>query len=199
MLKPVLHKTWSALFLLTAMVASAQSPIPSQPVVATVDATKTGPPISPYIYGQFIEHAGDLIYRGLWSEMLEDRKFYFAVMPKPPEETNAPPRGEAGFGGPRRRGIGPGRWNPIGPVDSVVMDTNQPFTGDHTPLIRLAGSEPRQLHDRRESLVRRSNAEDAALRAGVDTLAQVEAVNFGALSRILDHRRAPVQMPFSMR
>src|ERR1039457_548813 len=125
MLKPILQKTRSVLFLLTAMLASAQSPAPSQPVVATVDAAKTGPPISPYIYGQFIEHVGDIIYRGLWSEMLEDRKFYFAVMPTPPEETNAPPRGEGGFGGPRRRGIGPGRWNPIGPVDSVIMDSNQ--------------------------------------------------------------------------
>lgn len=145
MLKPILQKTWSALLLLTAMVVSAQSPLPSQPVVATVDAAKTGPPISPYIYGQFIEHAGELIYRGLWSEMLEDRKFYFAVMSKPPEEINVPPRGEGGFGGGRRRGIGPGRWNPIGPVASVIMDTNQPFAGDHTPLINLAGSEPRGI------------------------------------------------------
>ena len=34
---------------------------------------------------------------------------------------------------------------PIGPVDSVVMDTNNPFVGDHTPLIKLAGSEPRGI------------------------------------------------------
>ena len=40
---------------------------------------------------------------------------------------------------------GPGRWNPIGPVDSVVMDTNNPFVGDHTPLIMVAGDEPRGI------------------------------------------------------
>ena len=66
MLKPILKKTWLALCLFTALVASAQSPVPGQPVVASVDATKTGTPISPYVYGQFIEHAGSLIYSGLW-------------------------------------------------------------------------------------------------------------------------------------
>lgn len=32
--------------------------------------------MSPYIYGQFIEHMGKSIYGGLWSEMLLDRKFF---------------------------------------------------------------------------------------------------------------------------
>jgi alpha-N-arabinofuranosidase len=121
----------------------AQTSVPAQPVVASVDAAKTGAPISPYVYGQFIEQAGDLIYRGLWCEMLDDRKFFYPVMLKPAEEANAAPR-RGGFGG-RRRGVGPGRWNPIGPVDSVLMDTNKPFVGDHTPLIQLAGSEPRGI------------------------------------------------------
>ena len=145
MLKSVLNKTWPALCLLTALVASAQSPVPGQPVVATVDAAKTGPPISPYVYGQFIEHAGSLVYSGLWSELLDDRKFYYAVQPKPAEEPNVGQRGADEFGPIRRRNVGPGRWNPIGPVDSVVMDTNNPFVGDHTPLIKLAGAEPRGI------------------------------------------------------
>jgi alpha-N-arabinofuranosidase len=141
-----MQKTWSVLFFLTTMAASGQSPVPGQPVVATVDATKTGPPISPYLYGQFIEHAGSLIYSGLWCEMLDDRKFYYDVMLKPAEDPNAGQRGGVGgFGPGRRRNVGPGRWNPIGPVDSVVMDTNKPFVGDHTPLIKLAGSEPRGI------------------------------------------------------
>jgi alpha-N-arabinofuranosidase len=143
MLNPILQKAWSALFLLTAMAASAQSPAPGQPVVATVDASKTGPPISPYVYGQFIEHGGSLIYSGLWCEMLDDRKFYYDVMLKPAEDPNANQRGPGGFGPGRRRNVGPGRWNPIGPVDSVVMDTSHPFVGDHTPLIQLAGDESR--------------------------------------------------------
>ena len=143
MLNPILQKAWSILLLLTAMAASAQSPAPGQPVVATVDASKTGPPISPYVYGQFIEHGGSLIYSGLWCEMLDDRKFYYDVMLKPAEDPNANQRGPGGFGPGRRRNVGPGRWNPIGPVDSVVMDTSNPFVGDHTPLIQLAGDESR--------------------------------------------------------
>jgi alpha-N-arabinofuranosidase len=124
--------------------ALAQTTVSNKPVVATVDASKPGAPISPYVYGQFIEHAGNIIYAGLWGEMLDDRKFYYAVMPKPTEAPDAGQRG-GGFGGGRRRGVGPGRWNPIGPVDSVVMDTNAPFVGDHTPMIKLAGSEARGI------------------------------------------------------
>jgi alpha-N-arabinofuranosidase len=130
----------NVLLLTAACTATAQPATP----FATIDAAKEGAPISPYLYGQFIEHAGNIIYSALWSEMLDDRKFYYAVMPKP-EDSNASERGPGGFGVGRRRGIGPGRWNPIGPVDSVVMDTNNPFVGDHTPLIKLAGGEPRGI------------------------------------------------------
>src|SRR5690348_14654395 len=101
--------TFAVLLALGALAASAQTPAPSQPVAATIEASKTGPPISPYVYGQFLEHAGGLIYSSLWSEMLDDRKFYYAVMRKPAEESNARQRG--GF--PGRRTVGPGRWNPI--------------------------------------------------------------------------------------
>lgn len=134
--------TCSILLVLTALAAVAQTPAPSQPVAATLDASKTGPPISPYVYGQFLEHIGGLIYSSLWSEMLDDRKFYYAVTNKPAENPDA---GQRGFGPGRRRGVGPGRWNPIGPVDSVVMDTRNPFVGEHTPLVTLAGEEPRGI------------------------------------------------------
>jgi len=133
-------KTRCSIFLLfTALTVGAQTPA-GEAVIATVDAAKTGPPISPYVYGQFLEHIGSLIYSSLWSEMLDDRKFYYTVTNKVAEDLNA---GQRGFGGfPGRRNVGPGRWNPIGPMDSVVMDTSNPFVGDHTPLIQLAGSGP---------------------------------------------------------
>ena len=51
------------------------------PLEVKVDAAQTGAPISPYIYGQFIEHLGRCIYGGIWAEMLEDRKFYFDITP----------------------------------------------------------------------------------------------------------------------
>lgn len=140
-------KTTGVSFLVFAALAGwAQNSAPNQPVTATIDAAKTGPPISPYVYGQFIEHAGSLIYSSLWCEMLDDRKFYYAVTNKPAEEPNAGRRGGVGgFGPARRRNVGPGRWNPIGSIDSVVMDTRNPFVGEHTPLIKLAGSEPRGI------------------------------------------------------
>ena len=43
-----------------------------------------GAPISPYVYGQFIEHLGRCIYGGLWAEMLEDRKFFYPVTGEAP-------------------------------------------------------------------------------------------------------------------
>ncbi|MGO8930605.1 MAG: alpha-N-arabinofuranosidase [Limisphaerales bacterium] len=137
-----MNRLFAIVFLTAACAALGQSQAPH----ADIDASKTGPPISPYLYGQFIEHAGSLIYGALWCEMLDDRKFYYDVTNKPPEDPNAGQRGgPGGFGPGRRRNVGPGRWNPIGPIDSVVMDTNHALVGDHTPLIKLAGSEPRGI------------------------------------------------------
>ena len=56
-------------------------------VNATIDTSKTGAPISKYIYGQFLEHGGDIVNTGVWSEMLVDRKFFYPVAasaPTPP-------------------------------------------------------------------------------------------------------------------
>ena len=129
-----MKKIYLTLMALGALSAQAQSPATSQPVVAKVDAAATGAAISPYLYGQFVEHAGNMVYSSLWSELLEDRKFFHPVGPKPAEEPK--PRGPFG-----RMDSGPGRWNPIGPAEAIVMDTTQPFAGDHTPLITLAGPE----------------------------------------------------------
>jgi alpha-N-arabinofuranosidase len=132
------------LLVLAAVSAVAQTPADHPAVSANIDASKTGPAISPYVYGQFVEHAGGLVYNSLWSEMLDDRKFFYPVGPAPaPPPANAG-RGRGG-GGPFGRGVGPGRWNPIGPPESVVMDTKNPFVGDHTPLVTLAGAEPRGI------------------------------------------------------
>jgi alpha-N-arabinofuranosidase len=79
----------SLLLFLTALFGKFQLFAAGPPVVASVDASKSGPPISPYVYGQFLEHAGSLVYSSLWSEMLDDRKFYYDVTNKPPEDSNA--------------------------------------------------------------------------------------------------------------
>src|SRR5690242_9985580 len=36
-------------------------------VNVSIDATKTGTPISPQIYGQFLEHGGDIVNTGVWA------------------------------------------------------------------------------------------------------------------------------------
>jgi alpha-N-arabinofuranosidase len=136
------HHLLNVVLLTAACAAQAQPATP----VANIDASKTSPPISPYVYGQFLEHGGSLIYASLWCEMLDDRKFYYPVMPKLAGDPNAGQRGGfGGFGPGGLRNVGPGRWNPLGPADSVVMDTTNPLVGDHTPWIKLAGSEPRGI------------------------------------------------------
>jgi alpha-L-arabinofuranosidase len=42
----------------------------------TLDPSRPGAAISPYIYGQFIEHLGRCIHDGIWAEKLRDRKFF---------------------------------------------------------------------------------------------------------------------------
>ncbi len=41
-----------------------------QSVGATIDANKTYAPISPYVYGLFIEHLGGVINNGMWAEIV---------------------------------------------------------------------------------------------------------------------------------
>ncbi|MBP5622426.1 MAG: hypothetical protein J6X44_10465, partial [Thermoguttaceae bacterium] len=60
------------------VVFSAAPTVAQESVVAKIDSTQKGEPISPFIYGQFIEHLGRCIYGGIWSEMLLDRKFHDA-------------------------------------------------------------------------------------------------------------------------
>src|SRR4051812_25590784 len=63
---------------------------------ATINAASLGAPISPFMYGGFIEHIGDLINHSLWSEVLDDRKFYWPVNSEPV------PGPKGGGGGPMR-------------------------------------------------------------------------------------------------
>jgi alpha-N-arabinofuranosidase len=108
-------------------------------VNATIDTSKTGAPISKNIYGQFLEHGGDIVNTGVWSEMLVDRKFYYPIAtsaPKPP-----PVMGNAA-GNPRFNRTPTRWWAPIGGDDVVTMDTKTPYTEDHTPLVKLDAKDP---------------------------------------------------------
>ena len=126
----------AALFL--PFVSAAQAP----PVHVTIDASKTGAPISKNIYGQFLEHGGDIVNTGIWSEMLVDRKFFYPVATSAP--TPPPVIGNAA-GNPRFRRVPTRWWAPIGGDDAVTMDTKTPFTGEQTPLIKVETKAPHGL------------------------------------------------------
>jgi len=84
-----------------------------------IDVTQTGAKISPYLYGQFIEHLGRCIDGGIWAEMLADRKFFHAV-----DSEESP-------------------WKSVGLTSEwktddgcrFQMTTDDPFVGEHTPEV----------------------------------------------------------------
>ena len=90
MLSKARNLTCTKKFILLAALLFSTSAFPqTQPVHATIDASKTGAPISKYIYGQFLEYGGHIVNEGVWAEMPADRKFYYPVSSKPPEEPSA--------------------------------------------------------------------------------------------------------------
>ena len=112
---------------------------PAYPATVNVDASKTGAPISKYIYGQFIEHLGRCIYGGLWSEMLEDRKFYYPVTGEAPawEMFTPDKRSFDGEGHPYEL-LMRSPWMIIGSRQSVRLSPKL-WVGEHTPEIALPG------------------------------------------------------------
>ena len=126
--------------------AQTASTAPPKAVVAAVDAGKVSEPISKYEYGMFIEHIGPLIYRSLWSEMLDDRKFYSPITSKEPEA--------AAEQAPRFRRFALRKWRPVGPDGFVVMDKEQPFVGEQSPRIELDSSTPHGIRQAGLGLVK---------------------------------------------
>lgn len=113
-----------------AGVAQKEEAVPSpQPVVATLDASKVSEPISKYDYGMFIEHLGNIINHGLWSEMLDDRKFYDPVNSVEEKEPAGNPA--------RMKFLKSKKWRPVGADEFVVMDRDHPYVGEQSPQIRL--------------------------------------------------------------
>ncbi len=106
-----------------------------QSVSANIDASKTGTPISKYVYGQFVEHIGNIINSGIRAEMLDDRKFY-NVIPTPPPPSGNGPR----FGRVRLR-----PWTVVGPASAVAMEAQRPYVGKHSPRISVDASEARGI------------------------------------------------------
>jgi len=127
--------------LLVLVVSLMLAPLASrgaEPIVVNLDAAKTGAPISPFVYGQFIEHLGRCIYGGIWAQMLEDRKFYFPIT-----ADYAPYRDLKDSAYPV---VGASPWQIIGAADGVAMVDQDVFVGDHAPRLRAgAGLRQRDL------------------------------------------------------
>jgi alpha-N-arabinofuranosidase len=114
-----------AVSILAAILAGTSA---AQPVSVTIDATRTGQPITKLMFGGFMEPATTQV----WAEMLSDRKFFNEINSKP-----APvPAGGFGRRGPQRR------WMPVGADEFVVMDTKNAYVGEWSPLIRLEAATP---------------------------------------------------------
>lgn len=87
--------------------------------------------ISPYIFGQFIEHMGNCIYGGIWAEMIQDRKFFFDVPAKGPiwKKTNQ----EAVY-------LADSPWQILGDRQAVGVTTEQPLSGKQSLKVTANGS-----------------------------------------------------------
>lgn len=118
---------------LSVSAQQVQLNIPDPPNVA-IDTQQTSDPVSKYVFGSFIEPIGTLIYRSMWAELLDDRKFYFPITSTDPQT----PRQQSG--NPMRQQLR--RWHPVGPDNVVVMDADQPFVGEHSPEILLDAATP---------------------------------------------------------
>jgi alpha-N-arabinofuranosidase len=126
-----------SLLALLLSAASAEARVaPSQPLAVTIDAGQLAAPVTRYEYGMFIEPIGNLVARTLWAEMLDDRKFYFPIIP---ESKDQPPRATV----EGRPGASYRKWRPIGGDDVIVMDDKNPFVGKHSPSVVVDQAKPR--------------------------------------------------------
>ena len=137
----------AAVWLGCALAATAQEPAPTVPdhLMVNINTQQTSAPVSKYEFGMFIEHIGPLIYRSLWAEMLDDRKFYFPI--KTAEAEPATPQRGGGFGRQLRK------WVPVGPDEAVTMDKEHPFVGAESPRIELDGGTARGIRQSGIALV----------------------------------------------
>ena len=130
-----------------AFTSAAPGQSSQKPIEVTIDTQQVAAPISKYLYGGFIEHGGLLMYRSLWAEMIDDRKFYFPITSQEPP---SPPRRPGGGG---FRGLQLHRWHPVGTDETVVMDKDRPFVGDQSPRIELDSSIPHGMRQSGMALV----------------------------------------------
>jgi alpha-N-arabinofuranosidase len=114
------------------------SPIAAQelPTIdVTIDGAEPAAPVTQYAYGMFIEPIGTLVARTLWAEMLDDRKFYFPIVPEA-EDKPPPPNAEG------RPGTTYRKWRPVGAAHAVSMDPRDPYVGRQSASVAVQGDTP---------------------------------------------------------
>ena len=121
----------------TGCSAAANAPSAARAIVAQIEITHPARAVSRYEYGMFIENLGQLVYRSLWAQMLDDRKFFAPIR----LAHAGPVQPATGFA----RVFVLRRWRPIGAPAAVTMDPHRPFVGAHSPRIALAGDAVRGI------------------------------------------------------
>ena len=103
LMRTIQHLAMALALILSQPVASFGA-APTEAILS-LDLSRPGPAISPYIYGQFIEHLGRCIHDGVWAEKLWDRKFLLALDKSP--------------------------WQVLGPASDVYLDAAGAYAGEH--------------------------------------------------------------------
>jgi len=129
-----------------------------------LDAAAVGAPISPYIYGMFIEHQGRCIYGGIWAEMIEDRKFFYPV------------NYYFSYGNDKAKSP----WRAIPYDTAVTMERNHAYVGEHSPRIALDGQKPRGMMQERLALRRGKDYVGRIVLAGSGSATVVVSLVWGA-------------------
>ena len=186
-----LTRPWTLTTLTTLLLTVLALPAGTQTTRVSIDTTRTREPISKYIYGQFIEHWGRSIYGGIWSEMLEDRKFFYPVTGEAPAWSmfTPGPGTHEGEGHPYEL-LMRSPWMIIGEKGAVTMmagnttrawpeESRSPamssYVGVHTPSIRLPGDgRPGGLFQERLTLVSDKGYSGRIVLAGNPTAAPVQ-------------------------
>ena len=129
----------SGLLLLSLLLSPGTAPCQSSGARATIDVAMTGPPISPYLYGMFLEHGGDIVNTGLWSRDAGEPQVFLSGADGCAHSStgNRQCRGQSAL--PQY-------------TDTVVVSHRRrrcgydgpkaPYTGDHAPLVKLDSNEP---------------------------------------------------------
>jgi alpha-N-arabinofuranosidase len=117
----------SLLLALAPLALSAQAK--PAPVEVSIDVSRAGGTIHPFMYGMFTELLSNMFENGLWAEMLSDRKFFYPV------DTTAQLA-------PRNSKRHQNRWRPMGEGGQVVMDSASAYVGRHSPRVLATGLAP---------------------------------------------------------